>query len=192
MRNPSPEKEMSRLLLLLLDKGVVRRYVEGYVRSARNQPLTAEQQLAQVLLHARSNVRFVVSRELVNLLRLHAPTRIVAQLAPLLQVLLPTKYQRRWARRLHQDFGFGREDAHLLSLATFGTDTSGSILGVDLFVSFDVKCLDCFVANFPAIEKRFSHMVSHLSRPYGMAELPEVATPTEALDLLSTPAEEDP
>src|SRR4051812_16574206 len=119
LRDPSPEKERSSLLFLLLDKGVVRRYAEGYVRSARSQPLTAEQQLAQILLHARANVRFFVSRELVNLLRLHTPTRVVAQLTPLLQVLLPTKYQRRWARRLHQDFGFGREDAHLLSLATF-------------------------------------------------------------------------
>lgn len=67
---------------------------------------------------------------------------------------------------------------------------SEKTFGVDLFVSFDLKCLDHFAANFPAIEKRFFHTVSQLSRPYGMAELPEVATPTETLVLFSTMREE--
>jgi hypothetical protein len=121
----------------------------------------------------------------VNLLRRYVPLSVVEQIASSLQVLVPSKYQRRWARRLHQHFDFSREDAHLLSLATFGTDLSGGILGVDLFVTFDLKCIDHFLTNFSAIEKRFSHMVSHLPHPYASAELPEVVTPTEVLSLLS-------
>ena len=114
----------------------------------------------------------------------------IEQIRPLLHVLVPTKYQRRWARRLHQGFGFGREDAHLLSLATFGTDLSGEVFGVDLFVTFDLKLIDRFGANFPVIKSRFLHMVSHLPAPYMAAKLQEVATPTEALALLSTMKEE--
>jgi hypothetical protein len=114
----------------------------------------------------------------------------IEQIRPFLHVLVPTKYQRRWARRLHRDFGFGREDAHLLSLATFGTDLSGETFGVDLFVTFDLKLVERFSENFSVINSRFGHMVSHLSGPYKIAELPEVVTPTEAFALLSTMREE--
>jgi len=168
----------------------VRRYAEGYARSARNQPLTPEQQLAHFLLQPSSGARFFISRELANLLRLHVPPSVVGQIASLLQLLIPLKYQRRWARRLHQDFGFSREDAHLLSLATFGSDLSGEILGVDLFVTFDLKLIDRFTASSSVIKKRFSRMVSHLRHPYTTVLLPEVVTPAEALHLLSTVTEE--
>src|SRR5437867_4014142 len=177
-------------MFLLLDKGVVRRCAEGYVRSARNQPLTPEQQLARSLLQPSFAGHLFVSRELLNLLHFHVPRSIVEQIEPFLRVLIPMKYQRRWARRLQQDFGFGREDAHLLSLATFGTDLLESILGVDLFVTFDLKLIDHFTTNSSAIEKRFFRMVSRLPHPYAAAEVPEVVTPTEALHLLSTTAEE--
>jgi hypothetical protein len=175
---------------LLLDKGIVRRYTEGYWRSVRSQPLTPEQRIAQDLLSVPFAGRFFISPELVNLLRLRVPLLAVEQIRPFLHVLIPTKYQRRWARRLHQDFGFGREDAHLLSLATFGTDLSGATFGVDLFVTFDLKLLDRFGENFPVIKSRFSRMVSHLSDPYMTAKLPAVVTPTEALALLSPMAAE--
>lgn len=168
----------------------MRRYTEGYWRYVRSQPLTPEQRIAQTLLSVPFTGQFFISPELVNLLRLRVPVLTIEQIRPFLHVLLPTKYQRRWTRRLHQDFGFGREDAHLLSLATFGTDLSGETFGVDLFVTFDLKLLDRFSENFPVIRSRFSRMVSHLSGPYKMAELPEVATPTEALALLSTMKEE--
>lgn len=133
---------------------------------------------------------FFVSRELANLLRLHVPLNVVEQIAPLLQLLVPLKYQRRWARRLQRDFDFGREDAHLLSLATFGTNLSGGILGVDLFVTFDRKLIDRFATNSAMIGERFSRMVSHLRHPYTAALLPEVVLPREALHLLSPVAEE--
>lgn len=102
--------------------------------------------------------------------------------------MVPVKYQRRWARRLHQDHGFSREDAQLLSLATFGTDLPGSILGVDVFVTFDLRLIDRFTANYSVIERRFSRMTSHLPSPYTAAVLPEVAIPAEVLRLLSTAA----
>jgi hypothetical protein len=109
-------------------------------------------------------------------------------MGPFPQVLFPLRYQRRWARRLHQDYGFSREDAQLLSLATFGTDLPGRILGVDIFVTFDLRLLDRFTANYSVIERRFSRMTSHLPSPYIDAVLPEVATPGEVLRLLSTAA----
>jgi hypothetical protein len=126
----------------------------------------------------------------MNLVRVHVPTNIVEELAPLLHVLVPAKYQRRWARRLQENFDFSREDAHLLSLATFGTDMAGSILGGDLFVTLDLKCIDRFVANSSLIERRFSRMVSHLPPPYAAADLPEAVTPTEALRLPADMVEE--
>jgi hypothetical protein len=72
----------------------------------------------------------------------------------------------------------------LLSLATFGTDSSGDILGVDLFVTFDLRLIDHFTTDFPALKRRFVRMVSHLTSPYTAAALPEVATPAEVLDAL--------
>jgi hypothetical protein len=170
---------------LLLDKGIVRRYTEGFWRSVRSQLLTPEQRIAQALLSASSVESFFISPELANLLHRRVSLLAVEQIRPFLNVLIPTKYQRRWARRLRQGFGFGREDAHLLSLATFGTDLSGETFGVDLFVTFDLKLVDRFAMNLAAMQSRFSRMVSHLSFPYTMATLPEVVTPDEALLLLS-------
>ena len=163
----------------------MRRYTESYWRSVKSQPLTPEQRIAQDLLSTPFAERFFISPELVNLLRLRVPLLAIEQIRPFLHVLISTKYQRRWARRVRQNFGFGREDAHLLSLATFGIGIAGDILGVDLFVTFDLKLIDRFNENLPGIESRFSRMVSHLQPPYTTAALPEVVTPDEALLLLS-------
>lgn len=168
----------------------MRRYTEGYRRSGRNLPLTPEQQVAQSLLQLPLVDRFFISPELANLFRFRVPLSIVEQLRPSLHVLVPTKYQRRWARRLRQNFGFGREDAQLLSLSTFGTDIAGDILGADLFVTFDLKLVKRFDENSLVIRRHFSRMVSHLQHPYITAALPEVVTPDEALLLLSTEDEE--
>jgi hypothetical protein len=77
------------------------------------------------------------------------------------------------------------EDAHLLSLATFGTDGLGNMLGVDLFVTFDRKCQDRFLMHLAGIEQRFAAMAPHLPRPYREAALPEVVSPTAILELLT-------
>ena len=142
--------------------------------------------MAQSLLQLPLAERFFISPELANLFRSRAPLPIVEQIRFSLHVLVPAKYQRRWARRLRQNFGFGREDAHLLSLATFGTDLAGDILGADLFVTLDLKLVNRFDENSLVMRRRFSRMVSHLQQPYMTAALPEVVTPGEALLLLST------
>lgn len=108
-------------LLWLLDKNVVRNALNALVRLDLGQPLVAtDLPPLEVLRAARAGrIRGIISPELLNILhrRVHQPT--VQTVLATLQVLHPTRYFRRWARRLHGE-GFAFEDAKVIALGTFG------------------------------------------------------------------------
>ena len=52
------------------------------------------------------------------------------------EVAQSTRYFKRWARRL-RDYGFTKEDAEVLALATFGTNQNADILGMHVVATFD-------------------------------------------------------
>jgi len=94
----------------------------------------------------------------------------------LTEILVPTKYARRWARRL-REIGFSREDANLLATASFGTDKiiGGTFLSVDGIITFDAKMASMFRQE-NLVRKRFADMLSNIEDPYPTAKMPNVLT----------------
>lgn len=146
--------------------------------------LTDEQQDAVAVLGLAPENALFMSDETWNLLiAKRAPRWIMSIITARIEHLAPLRYQRRWRRRLRQTFGFEREDAHQLALATFGSDTQGTILGVDVFVTFDKRLINRFYAHFLEIETKLCRMTAHLLSPYSRAILPELVTPGDILSI---------
>jgi hypothetical protein len=162
----------------------MRRFVEGLGNIARNADLTDEQQDAIAVIELPTDNALFISDETLNLLKTkRVPQWIIALINARIERLVPLRYQRRWRRRLRQTFGFEREDAHQLALATFGGNTQGLLLGVDVFVTFDERLINRFYTHLPQIEVKLRRMTSQLLPPYSQAILPEVANPGEILSI---------
>ncbi len=173
---------------LLLDKNVVRKGVNGLIRFARGQEPPPEEELALILLRegAAGEYRLFVAQEIVHILarKEDNSTTLAAQaLLRRVSVLKRTRYFKRWARRLRQ-MGFTREDAKVLSLATFGTDEEGDVLGVSVVVTFDQRLISNYTHELVVIRDRFEAMVAGLEPPFCYARLPGVMLPQEALELI--------
>ena len=93
-----------------------------------------------------------------------------------MQVALPARYFTRWSRRL-RDFGFTPEDAAVLALGTFGTNESGTILGMDYIATFDQPVIRHWATRQGAIRERWQTMKGDLPAPYRDAPLPDVQSP---------------
>jgi len=112
----------------LLDKNVVRHCLRGLLGDLRQD----ENCFPLRLLLAIGPGELFISLETVHILEhiVSVPQRrvILRRTSP----FFPTRYTRRWARRL-REANFNREDAYLLSLATFGTDRlkEGRFRGID-------------------------------------------------------------
>jgi hypothetical protein len=122
-----------------------------------------------------------ISEEALNLARSFAPNELFEIIRERVSLLFPTKYQRRWARRLRTHFGFEREDAYQVALATFGRNFADTILGVDVFVTYDSRLIERFNTHKEAIEQRFTLMTCHLMSPYRDALLPKLFHPQNIL-----------
>jgi len=172
---------MPPLPRLLLDKGVLRHGLRGLQNVARGRGMTVEQQSSlALLLHAPSGSLFS-SREALNLVRMYAPAALGAFVTERVQLLIPTRYQRRWRRRLRQRFSFGREDAHHVALASFGVDEMGQQVGADYFVTFDLRLIQLCHIPYVDITCCLQRMTCQLVMPYCDAELPDVLTPPTVL-----------
>jgi len=166
----------------LLDKVVARRIVEGLLKLAEERELN-DDELFALDLYYRASVQAIelfiapstaqVLRRLEDLPRYGAIIRLFLARA---QVALPARYFARWARRL-RDFGFTPEDAAVLALATFGTDESGAILGMESVATFDQPMIQHWATQHSAIRERLTAMQRDLSRPYSSAPLPQVQRP---------------
>lgn len=162
----------------LLDKSVIRHCVRGLLGDLRQ----GDVRFSLRLLLTLSPDELFISLEAVHILEhiVAVPQRraILRRTSP----LFPTRYTRRWARRL-REANFAREDAYLLSLATFGTDRlkEGRILGVDVFVTCDLSLQAHYQSVQSAMQKRLQHMTAQLPPPYDRAIMPQVQTPREVL-----------
>jgi len=150
--------------------------------------LTREQRYSLSLLVLIPPERLFISEEMLHLLRKFAPPTVEEFMRGHVRVLYRTRYQSRWSRRLRHSFGFSREDAHLLALATFGTDSEGVYLGVDLLVTFDRHLIEHFYLHLPQIEAKLRRMTSQLRPPFSQAILPELVTPDEIIHILTSPS----
>jgi len=167
----------------LLDKNVARKIVEGLIYPDR---LTLEHAVALALWRTLRQLggRQFLSTETVNILEQWSDRREIRLFLGTIETLYPARYFKRWARRLREQ-GFSREDAKILSLATYGTDASGQILGAEMLLTFDQPLTRHYETQRPALERRLRAMTVQLLPPFQGARLPEVIQPLEALLVFS-------
>jgi hypothetical protein len=173
---------MSRPTSLLLDKNVVRMILRGIQRRRLGLTLLEEQQ-ASLRLYQAAKLAIgyaYVTEETYNLIFDKRNIALATGLSSNLRELKTGKYLRRWARRLRQQ-GFTREDARVLSNATFGVDIIAQRLGVDAMATLDTHMINNFNAHYEIINIRLHRMTMQLGLPYKNAALPWVASPDDIL-----------
>jgi hypothetical protein len=173
---------MSNPTRCLLDKVTARRIIEGSLKLAEKRSLS-DDELFALDFYYRANAQaiglFVVPPTAQILRRLEDWPRYEAIIRPFLagtQAALPTRYFKRWTRRL-RDFGFTPEDAAVLALATFGTNEGGTILGMDSIATFDRPMIQNWAVQYPSIRERLTAMQQDLPHPFRDASLPQVQRP---------------
>jgi len=92
---------------------------------------------------------------------------------------------RRWARRL-REAGISREDALVVSYASFGVDEQMETFGIAMVLTTDAKLKTHYMSIFDQLTRRFRRMTSQLKAPYRDAHLPTLMTPEELIPLLLT------
>lgn len=160
----------------LLDKSVVRRCVRGLIGGTLTDDVRHSLRLLSAFAPDELYISLQTLHILTHIVKVPQARLIVARTT----VLYPVKYTKRWARRL-REMGFGREDAYLLSLATFSTDRleDGRILGVHELVTYDYHLQNHFQTMHSQLETRLRRMTAQLSSPYNSARLPLVNTPDQ-------------
>jgi hypothetical protein len=104
----------------------------------------------------------------------YASVRLLAQATT---ILYPGPYTRRWRRRLQETTGLTAEDAMILALGTFGTNSDGIILGTHAIVTADKPMLNGYLQHQPKLRQRLEAMTRQLASPFNQVSLPEVITP---------------
>ncbi len=134
-----------------------------------------------------SSETLFVSQRALNLAKSFATPELFEVFRRQVNLFLPTRYHRRWARRLRQHFGFSREDAYQIALCTFGRNLEDSLFSVAIFVTFDLRLIERFHHHQAAIQQRLQKMIVQLQLPYRRALLPETLTPQAVLSRFLTP-----
>jgi hypothetical protein len=163
----------------LLDKSIVRRIVEA-LRHVEHLS-SGEREALETWRRLRSeHARLFVPVEAVHILMRFERFLEVRMFLATVEPMESARYLRRWARRL-REHGFTREDAHVLALATFGTDEAGDVLGVDGLITLDQSFVNNFRNHERVLRTRLSAMTRQLPAPYRSAALPAVLRPEDLL-----------
>lgn len=165
---------------VLLDKGTVRETLRGVVRTEVGLPLPPRQQTAYTAIQV---LLLYVTPQLLHILQRPANISLASVLLPDLHLLTAGRYLRRWARRL-REAGVSREDALIVSYASFGVDEQTETFGVDAVLTTDAALKVHYETNLDRLTARFQRMTSQLKTPYRNAHLPTLLTPEEFIDLL--------
>ena len=167
---------------LLLDKGIIRKILEGVDNRLRGKALKKEHLLALSILdlHGVQRASLYVTKETWHLIVAKHGEALAQLVLPKLRVLEKGKYFKRWARRL-MEHTFTYEDAKILSSASFGVDIQAKSFGAEIVITFDRRMRDNFNLKKEAILARLRRMTSQLVHPYCTARLPEVLSPEEVL-----------
>ncbi len=168
----------------LLDKVVARYLLQGLLKMSRGQELLARELLCVDLFGQSSNaqLQLCISPATEHVLGQIAQTPkyepLIRFFTTRVMTLYPTRYFKRWSRRL-KELGFSREDAAILALATFGTDETEQYTSAAYVATADLPLIRHWETQYEAIEKRFSAMQNQLPEPYCHFELPEVLLPEQ-------------
>jgi hypothetical protein len=161
----------------LLDKNVIRGLIKGLWLG--DQAGVAEQLALALWFRLRATGHALyMSVETAHILAQFPTYREIGLVSNTIAVLETARYFKRWAHRLREQ-GFTREDAKVLSLATFGTDTEGQFLSVGAIVTFDRPLINHFRQQHGALHSRLVAMTENLAPPYAGARLPGVVHPAE-------------
>jgi len=168
----------NQMHVYLLDKNVVRRAIEGMVKSEVGTGLNQEEDKAFNLIWnvQKANSPLFITIEAFNLLQRFVKKPEVNLFLEMVDVMRPSRYFKRWARRLCE-YGFTREDAKVLSSGTFGTNDCGDILGADVIVTFDRAFINNFNTHVDTLQQRLATMTINLSSPFSNARLPSLMPP---------------
>ena len=74
-------------------------------------------------------------------------------------------------------FGFTREDAAILALGTFSSNTLEKTLGMDYVVTFDQPMINHWQEQQISIQVKLAAMCVDLSAPYNKVRTPQVVAP---------------
>lgn len=166
----------------LLDKNVVRHAVTA-LRDARRRPLLPLElgALSFWQVARRRGVILFISRPSYNVLQRRRHYREALVFLKFSEVLSPTRYHTRWARRVRETSKLSREDAAMIALATFGSDSSGTILGVPKLITYDFPMINGYQKKCSRLERRLQAMTAQLHPPFDKAILPKLMTPDDVL-----------
>ena len=166
----------------LLDKVTVRYLLQGLRKLGEQQTPTFDESLTLnfFAMNAQSDLQFYMASPTANVLQgLQQTPRYAELIRFILQrihIVQPARYHKRWARRLRQ-FGFTREDAAMLALATFGLDTTRILCNMDYVITFDQPMINHWTTQQASIRSKLSAMQDDVSPPYRLATLPRVIRP---------------
>jgi hypothetical protein len=176
---------ISQPTTVLLDKSVVREALRAVQRLQFGQTLPERQSLSRAAIVAaiEQGLPVFISRETHHILLRLGAVHVARVLLPELRVLTPGRYLKRGARRLREE-GLSREDAIVISCASFGVDDLSEKFGADVVLTTDYALKTRFEACRPRIRERFDRMTRRRVAPNGDATLPEVLAPEELLRVL--------
>ena len=177
----------SHLTSVLLDKGTVREALRAVVRAEMGLTFPPRQQTAYTAIQAllADGTRLYITPQLLHILHRPANLPIARTLLPELSPLIAGRYLRRWARRL-REAGISREDALVVSYASFGVDEQMETFGVATVLTTDARLKAHYLSIFDQLMRRFRRMTRQLKAPYRDAHLPTLMAPEELAPLLLT------
>lgn len=170
----------------LLDKVTARYVMQGLLKLAEERALTPEEIFSLDFFTRASSFElqlFIVpptSQVLQKIAQLPRYTPLIESFLRQVDIVVPARYFRRWARRL-RDCHFSREDAAVLALATFGTNATGTFLGMHTVATFDQPMITNWTVQRESIQQRLKTMLVTLPQPYCAASLPDVLRPEQIL-----------
>jgi len=166
----------------LLDKVTARYIVQGVLKLAENR-IPTRVEISAIDLFSLAHppeIQFFIVPQTVSVLERLAQLPHYATIIQLfldrVEVIIPARYFKRWTRRL-RDYGFTKEDAAILALATFGTNEARNTLGTDIIATFDQPMINQWAVRHSAIVERFEAMRNDIAVPYNQAKLPQVLHP---------------
>ena len=168
----------------LLDKVTARYILQGLLKLAEGRSLTAGELFALDFFSLANpqTLRLFIAPPTANVLQrlVEFPHySVVIQLfLDRVEVIVPARYFKRWARRL-KDYNFTAEDAAILALATFGTNENGDILGTEVVATYDQPMINQWIRQQIAIQERLIAMKNELPAPYHRVNLPQVLRPEQ-------------
>jgi hypothetical protein len=122
-------------------------------------------------------ISLCITDSLAYILREHSNHAAIRFVLSATTELGPTRYCRRWARRVCELAGLPYEDAMTLAFGSFGIDQERTMLGTQVVVISDRSILDKYNGHLYELRQRLDGMKTRLPSPLNTASLPVVSLP---------------